>query len=91
MSLSVAGLHNTRKNGALAPFDYDGDGHADPAVPLPKYTLVDAVLSYPINTWTATLSVNNVFDKRYFPDAGGFTRVTPGEPRNWQFTLRHEF
>jgi iron complex outermembrane receptor protein len=91
LSLSVAGLHNTRKNGALAPFDYDGDGDADPAVPLPKYTLVDAVLSYPINTWTATLSVNNVFDKRYFPDAGGFTRVTPGEPRNWQFTLRHEF
>ncbi|BAV63604.1 TonB-dependent siderophore receptor [Sphingobium cloacae] len=58
---------------------------------LPAYTLVDAGLSYKWSGWGAQLTVANIFDKRYWPDTGGFDRVTPGNPRNWRLTLSREF
>lgn len=84
-------LYNSRKNSTLYAFDYDGDGDDDPAIPLPAYTLVDAGLSYPIAAWKMQLNVKNAFDKRYYPDAGYYTRITPGEPRNWRLSLSRKF
>jgi outer membrane receptor protein involved in Fe transport len=37
------------------------------------------------------LTGNNVLDKRYFPDAGFYTRVTPGEPRNWMLSATYRY
>jgi iron complex outermembrane receptor protein len=36
-------------------------------------------------------SLNNVFDKRYYPDACCLDRVTPGAPRSWRVSLSHSF
>lgn len=91
LSANVAVLYNSRKNSSLSLYDYDGDGDLDPAVPLPGYTLVDVGVAYPLAGWTTRLSVKNVFDKRYYPDAGSYTRVTPGEPRNWRLSLSYRF
>lgn len=91
LSMNVAVLYNSRKNSSLYFYDYDGDGDSDPAIPLPAYTLVDAGLSYPVAGWKTQLNVNNVFNKRYYPDAGYFTRVTPGEPRSWRLSLSRKF
>jgi iron complex outermembrane recepter protein len=55
---------------------------------LSGYTLVDAGLSYDIAGWTTQLTLNNLFDERYFPDACCLDRVTPGEPRNWQLRVQ---
>ncbi|MGC3981997.1 MAG: TonB-dependent siderophore receptor [Steroidobacteraceae bacterium] len=91
LTANLAVLYNSRKNSSLYTYDYDGDGNDEPAIPLPGYTLVDAGLAYPIAGWKTQLNVSNIFNKRYYPDAGYFTRVTPGEPRNWQLTLSHRF
>jgi iron complex outermembrane receptor protein len=91
LSLGLGALYNSRKNSALANFDFDGDGVDDPAIPLPSYTLLDAVVSYPFKEWQAQLSVGNLLDKRYYPDAGYFTRVTPGEPRNVRVSISKRF
>ena len=44
-----------------------------------------------LGPWTARLNVNNLFDKRYFPDSCCVDRVTPGEPRNWRLSLSRRF
>jgi iron complex outermembrane recepter protein len=67
--------------------DFNGDGVEEPAVPLPIYTLVDAGLSYQLNQWDARFELNNVFNKRYYPDANDLTRLTPSEPCNWRLSL----
>lgn len=55
------------------------------------YTLVNAGLSYPFGAWTAQLNIDNLTDERFFPDSGGFDRITPGEPRSWRVGLRRTF
>jgi len=63
----------------------------DPMMVLKDYMLVNGGLSYEFQGWRAQVNVNNIFDKRYYPDACCTTRVTPGEPRNWRLTLSRTF
>ncbi|MDX9737862.1 MAG: TonB-dependent siderophore receptor [Azonexus sp.] len=57
------------------------------------YALVNAVLGYRINqTYALSLSVNNLFDRRYFTRVQGLnTYMTYGEPRNWLLNLKAVF
>lgn len=89
----ISYLYNSRKNATLSPEDLDGDGEADPIslFTLPGYSIVDLGLSYPVGAFQFRLNVNNVFDKRFFPDACCVDRVTPGEPRNWQLSMSTSF
>ena len=93
LGASAAYQYNSRKNGNLYEEDVDGDGVVDPIslFTLPAYSLFDAGLSYRIGPWIARFNVNNLFDKRYFPDACCVDRVTPGEPRNWRLSLSRRF
>ena len=90
---TTVGSDGTGEVGANVPEDVDGDGVPDPiaAFTLPSYALVDAGLSYRFGPWGVRLNVNNLFDKRYFPDACCVDRVTPGEPRNWRLSLTRSF
>lgn len=92
LGFSVGWLYNSRKNGTLLE-DLDFDGVLDPesAFTLPGYNLVDLGVSYAYENWEARLTVNNVLNKRYFPDACCLDRVTPGEPRNWRLTVSRRF
>lgn len=63
----------------------------DPMMVLKNYILVNGGLSYAFEGWEARINVNNIFDKRYYPDACCITRVTPGEPRNWRLTISRRF
>lgn len=93
LGVSVGALYNSKKNGSLSTEDITGDGIADPEslFTLPGYTLFDAGLSYVWGPWRSRLNVNNLFDKRYYPDACCLDRVTPGEPRNWRLSLARTF
>jgi outer membrane receptor for ferric coprogen and ferric-rhodotorulic acid len=52
-----------------------------------------AMVKYTIDpTWTATLNVNNLFDKTYYRTiSNAFTNNWYGTPRNWALTLRGKF
>lgn len=63
----------------------------DPMMVLANYVLVNGGLSYAVEGWEARINVNNIFDKRYYPDACCITRVTPGEPRSWRLTVSRRF
>jgi iron complex outermembrane receptor protein len=63
----------------------------EPMMVLKDYVLVNGGLSYAFGGWKAQVNLNNIFDKRYYPDACCLTRVTPGEPRNWRLTLSRMF
>ena len=91
--MHISYLYNSRKNATLFPEDLDGDGEFDPIslFTLPGYSLVDLGMSYPIGAFHFRLNVNNVLDKRFFPDACCVDRVTPGEPRNWQLSVSTSF
>lgn len=55
-----------------------------------KYAVVRTQATYPVNKQlTATLAVNNLFDKTYYTRLGGTnTYNTPGDPRNVLLSLR---
>lgn len=63
----------------------------NPMMVLENYVLVNGGLSYAVEGWEARINVNNIFDKRYYPDACCITRVTPGEPRSWRLTVSRRF
>jgi iron complex outermembrane receptor protein len=93
LGMHVSYLYNSRKNATLYPEDIDGDGESDAIslFTLPGYSIVDVGVSYPVGAAQLRLNVNNVFDKRFFPDACCVDRVTPGEPRNWQLSMSASF
>jgi iron complex outermembrane receptor protein len=74
-------------------YTYDSFAYSwqDPMMALKSYVLVNGGLSYAFEGWEARINVNNIFDKRYYPDACCITRVTPGEPRNWRLTVSRRF
>lgn len=84
---SIGVLYNSERR-VYDGYPYPGN---DPLIRLKGYFLVDAGLSYEIGGWGIQLNVNNLFDKRYYPDACCITRVTPGQPRNWRLTLSRSF
>jgi iron complex outermembrane receptor protein len=91
LELSLALLYNSDRNSSLYLVDIDGDGVAEPAAKLPAYAVVDAGAAYTLRDWEARFALNNILDKRYYPDANDLTRVTPGEPRNWRLSLSRRF
>jgi TonB-dependent siderophore receptor len=70
-------------DGPLVPFEFTEPGRA----------VVDLYVEYKINQhWTATLNVNNVFDKRYYQTVG-YTDTSNwyGPPRNFLLSARAKF
>ena len=62
----------------------------------PGYALVDLFTEYSLNEhWSATLNVNNVFDKTYYETVGTGTGTFSGNwygaPRNVLFTVRASY
>lgn len=56
------------------------------------YWLVDLMARYQITkNLSATLNVNNVFDKKYFTNIGFYDSAYPGDPRNMMITTRYNF
>ncbi|MNF11963.1 Fe(3+)-pyochelin receptor precursor [compost metagenome] len=53
----------------------------------------NALAKYQISrNWTATLNVNNVFDKRYYSSVAALVNGNYyGDPRNFMLTLRGSF
>ena len=40
---------------------------------------------------SASLNVNNVFDKNYYTNIGFYDSAYPGDPRNFMVTTRYNF
>ena len=56
------------------------------------YWLVDLMARYQITpNLSATLNVNNVFDKNYFTNIGFYDSAYPGDPRNMMLSTRYNF
>jgi outer-membrane receptor for ferric coprogen and ferric-rhodotorulic acid len=56
------------------------------------YWLVDVMARYQITqNLSATLNVNNVFDKHYYTNIGFYDSAYPGTPRNMMVTTRWNF
>lgn len=56
------------------------------------YWLVDLMARYQISEQlSATLNVNNVFDKAYFTNIGFYNSASYGDPRNVMVTTRWDF
>ncbi|MGV1682861.1 TonB-dependent siderophore receptor [Sphingopyxis sp. NJF-3] len=93
LGINAAFQYNSSKVGANFPedLDFDGDFDALSLFTLPSYAIFDAGVSYRYRDWTLRLNVNNLFDKRYYPDSCCVDRVTPGEPRSWRLTLGRHF
>jgi iron complex outermembrane receptor protein len=64
-------------------------------VKLPAYTLVNAGLFYDADNWTASFTVKNITDERYFranfPDIFGAQIVLPELPRHYQAKFSYKF
>jgi len=64
-------------------------------VKLPAYTLVNAGLFYDADNWTASFTVKNLTDERYFranfPDIFGAQIVLPELPRHYQAKFSYKF
>jgi iron complex outermembrane receptor protein len=92
LGASLALLWNSDKVGDTSSFyDTDGDGINDAAFTLPGYVIVDAGVSYRMADWRVAVSVDNLFDRHYYPEASYFTRVGIGEPRSWRLSLSRRF
>lgn len=97
-SLNLWGRY-TVQSGALAKLGislgmlYASDRHIYESAlyTLPAYTVWNAGLSYDFGSWDTQLTVDNLTDKRYFPDACCLDRVTPGAPRSWRLAARRRF
>ncbi|MHC6225044.1 TonB-dependent siderophore receptor [Pseudomonas sp. X10] len=56
------------------------------------FWLVDVMARYQVtDNLSATLNVNNLFDKRYFTNVGFYNSSVYGEPRNLMLTTRWDF
>ncbi|MDE2449938.1 MAG: TonB-dependent receptor, partial [Gammaproteobacteria bacterium] len=58
---------------------------------MPGYTTLDTGIYYTADTYSISLKVSNLLDKRYFQSAFSAVRITPGEPRNFSLTLNKTF
>ena len=58
----------------------------------PDYWVVDLMTRYQISkNLSATVNVNNLFDKYYFTNIGFYNSAVYGEPRNFMVTTRWDF
>jgi iron complex outermembrane receptor protein len=101
---SVAALYATYTSndlswgrfGATAGVKYVSktSGTVPGAVVYPRYALVDASAFVSHGSWTASLNVDNLFDKLYFtPMTDVYTNVSvlPGMGRQWRVALQRRF
>lgn len=92
LSASLALLWNSDKVADSSYFyDLDGDGANDADFTLPGYVIVDAGIAYRTGEWRVAVNVDNLFDRHYYPEASGSTRVAIGEPRSWRLSLSRRF
>nr|WP_228703831.1 TonB-dependent siderophore receptor [Acinetobacter larvae] len=71
-----------------APANSVGDGY----IKQKAYMLANANIGYRYNeNFSANLSVNNLFDKKYYEKVGFYNGIFWGEPRNVTLTLRAHF
>lgn len=57
-----------------------------------SYWLVDAMARYQFTkNVSATLNINNIFDKSYFTNIGFYNSAAYGEPRNFMLSTRWDF
>ena len=70
---------------------YPGGGRSEKFTQDP-YWLVDVMARYQLTqNLSATLNVNNVFDKKYFTNIGFYDSAYYGDPRNVMVTTRWDF
>lgn len=90
--------------GSLTPrVDYNYEADRKPAVSnamvTPGFDIINARVAWssPAQGWELALAVNNVTDEYYFYNIfdistfGGWTSGQPAPPREWAFTIRHNF
>jgi catecholate siderophore receptor len=73
---------------------YQGDMYASTtnAVTLPAFTRVDGAVYYQVDKRTrVALNVENLFDRHYYPTAGGDNNIIVGAPRSGLLTLSTKF
>ena len=70
---------------------YPGGGRSEKFTQDP-YWLVDLMTRYQVtDNLSATLNVNNLFDKHYYTNIGFYDSAYPGDPRNVMLTTRWDF
>ena len=70
---------------------YPGGGRSEKFTQDP-YWLVDLMTRYQLtDNLSATLNVNNLFDKHYYTNIGFYDSAYPGDPRNVMVTTRWDF
>jgi len=70
---------------------YPGGGRSEKFTQAP-YWLVDLMTRYQVTeNLSATLNVNNLFDKHYYTNIGFYDSAYPGDPRNVMVTTRWDF
>ncbi len=60
-------------------------------VTLSGFTRVDALAYYRVGRYRLSMNVENLFNRRYYPTANGDNNISPGAPRNVQFSVRATF
>ncbi|WEK28894.1 MAG: TonB-dependent siderophore receptor [Candidatus Pseudomonas phytovorans] len=70
---------------------YPGGGRSEKFTQAP-YWLVDLMARYQLTeNLSATVNVNNLFDKSYYTNIGFYDSAYPGDPRNVMVTTRWDF
>ncbi|MEX5511992.1 MULTISPECIES: TonB-dependent siderophore receptor [Pseudomonas] len=70
---------------------YPGGGRSEKFTQDP-YWIVDLMTRYQVTeNLSATLNVNNLFDKHYYTNIGFYDSAYPGDPRNVMVTTRWDF
>jgi iron complex outermembrane recepter protein len=82
---SVGAVYRSQRRGTLPTATQSR------ALVLPGYTVVDTSLYYMHGTFSASLKMANVLDKRYYQSAFADIRIQPGEPRRFLLTLDKTF
>lgn len=81
-------------NGSIVKVDETFSGFSQ-SVTLPSYTLVNTGVFYEAEEWSASLSVKNLTDERYFrsnfPDLFGSQIVLPELPRHFSAKFAYKF
>lgn len=61
------------------------------ALTLPGYLVADAALFYKVDKFKVSVNFKNLTDKTYWVGGYGYTRLYPGEPRNFLATVAYTF
>lgn len=70
---------------------YPGGGRHEKFTQDP-YWLVDLMARYQLtDNLSATVNINNLFDKNYYTNIGFYDSAYPGDPRNFMLTTRWDF